>query len=108
MVFSLRVRGTRIADIASDTPRSGARHGAMTIETARRASLEFVCILGHAGSPATALPLQDTRLGGKPAVATDVDAPLSTVLTLWLGACLILDGFHHSSVAALKNRLLYS
>ena len=30
-------------------PRSGARHGAMTIETARRASLEFVCILGHDG-----------------------------------------------------------
>ena len=25
-------------------PRSGARHGAMTIETARRASLEFVCV----------------------------------------------------------------
>ena len=62
------------------------------------------------GSPAylaTVTP-SATRLGGKPAVATDVDAPLSTVLAPWLGACLILDGFHHSSVAALKNRLLYS
>ena len=31
-------------------PRTGARHGAMTIETARRASLEFVCIFGHDGA----------------------------------------------------------
>ena len=30
-------------------PRSGTRHGAMTIETAWRASLEFVCIFGHDG-----------------------------------------------------------
>ena len=30
-------------------PRSGARHGSMTIETARRASLEFVCVLGQDG-----------------------------------------------------------
>ena len=30
-------------------PRSGARHGAMTIETARRASLEFVCVFGQDG-----------------------------------------------------------
>ena len=28
-------------------PRSGARHGSMTIETARRASLEFVCVFGQ-------------------------------------------------------------
>ena len=30
-------------------PRSGARHGSMTIETARRASLEFVCVFGQDG-----------------------------------------------------------
>ena len=29
--------------------RSGARHGSMTIETARRASLEFVCVFGQDG-----------------------------------------------------------
>ena len=29
------------------SPRSGARHGSMTIETARRADLEFVCVFGH-------------------------------------------------------------
>ena len=28
---------------------SRARHGAMTIETARRASLEFVCVFGQDG-----------------------------------------------------------
>ena len=35
-----------------------------------------------------------TRLGGKPAVATDLDAPLSKVLAAWLGARLVLDGPH--------------
>ena len=30
----------------STRPRSGARHGLMTIETARRASREFVCVFG--------------------------------------------------------------
>ncbi len=30
-------------------PRSGARHRSMTIETARRASLEFVCVFGQDG-----------------------------------------------------------
>ena len=33
-------------------PRSGARHGSMTIETARRASLEFVCVFGQDGRAA--------------------------------------------------------
>ena len=35
-------------------PKSRARHGAMTIETARRASLEFVCVFGQnaLGGPA--------------------------------------------------------
>ena len=28
-------------------PRTGTRHGSMTIETARRASLEFVCVFGQ-------------------------------------------------------------
>ena len=32
-------------------PRSGARHGAMTIETAWRASLEFVYVFGQDGLP---------------------------------------------------------
>ena len=45
-----------------------------------------------------------TRLGGKPAVATDGDAALSKVLALWLGACLVLDGLHRSSVPGLKTR----
>ena len=31
-------------------PRTGARHKSMTIETARRASLEFVCVFGQDGS----------------------------------------------------------
>ena len=44
-------------------PRSGARHGSMTIETARRASLEFVCILGHDGqTPASPLPSASRNL----------------------------------------------
>ena len=30
-------------------PRTGARHGSMTIETARCASLEFVCVFGQDG-----------------------------------------------------------
>ncbi len=30
-------------------PRTGARHKSMTIETARRASLEFVCVFGQDG-----------------------------------------------------------
>ena len=53
------------------------------------------------GSPAylaTVTP-SATRLSVKPAVATDVDAPLSEVLAPWLGACLVLDGLHHSSVS---------
>ena len=33
-------------------PRTGARHKSMTIETARRASLEFVCVFGQDGSGA--------------------------------------------------------
>ena len=45
-----------------------------------------------------------TRLGGKPAVATDGDAALSKVLALWLGECLVLDGPHRSSVPGLKTR----
>ena len=45
-----------------------------------------------------------TRLGGKPAVATDGDAALSKVLALWLGECLVLDGLHRSSVPGLKTR----
>ena len=52
---------------------------------------------GSPAYPATVTP-SATRLGGKPAVATDVDAPLSKVLAPWLGACLVLDGPHHSSV----------
>ena len=42
--------GTRIADIASDTPQNWGSpqvHKSMTIETARRASLEFVCVFGQ-------------------------------------------------------------
>ncbi len=31
--------------------RTGARHKSMTIETARRASLEFVCVFGQDGLP---------------------------------------------------------
>ena len=45
-----------------------------------------------------------TRLGGKPAVVTDGDAALSKINALWLGACLVLDGPHRSSVPGLKTR----
>ena len=48
-VFSLRVRGTRIADIASDTPQIWG--------SPRGASLEFVCIFGHDGMNFERLPL---------------------------------------------------
>ena len=34
-------------------PRSGARHGSMTIETARRAGLEFVCVFWTGRAPAS-------------------------------------------------------
>ncbi len=52
------------------------------------------------GSPAyfAAVSPASARRRGKPAVAHDVDAPLSKVLAPWLGACLVLDGSHHSSV----------
>ena len=48
-VFSLRVRRTRIADIASDTPQiCGSPRGDDDRNT-RRASLEFVCVFGRDG-----------------------------------------------------------
>ena len=49
-------------------------------------------------------PLALTRLRRKTAVAHDVDARLSKVVAPGPGACLVLDGSHHSSVAALKIR----
>ena len=48
------------------------------------------------------VPASSTRLGGKPAVATDVDAQLSKVLAPWIRACLVLERPHRSSVPGLK------
>ena len=52
------------------------------------------------------VPASSTRLGGKPAVATDVDAPLSKVLAPWIGACLVLDRPHRSSVPGRQFRCI--
>ena len=62
-VFSLRVRGTRSADIASDTPQIWGSPWVDDDRTARRASLEFVCVFDRTG-PASqvtfSLPCLDT------------------------------------------------
>ena len=50
------------------------------------------------------VPASSTRLGGKPAVATDVNATLSKVLAPWIRACLVLERPHRSSVPGLKTR----
>ena len=48
-VFPARAENPNRRPSPPTRPRSGARHGAMTIETARRASLEFVCVFGQDG-----------------------------------------------------------
>ena len=51
-------------------------------------------------NPSVLIPRPDTeRL---------VEAALSKVVAPGPGACLVLDGFHHSSVAALNYRLFHS
>ena len=46
-MFSLRVRGTRIADIAFDTPQIWGSPQVDDDRNGRRAGLEFVCVFGH-------------------------------------------------------------
>ncbi len=78
---------------------SHARYLVERLASAAKAALRCAPIRAD-GSPAylaTVTP-SATPLGGKPAVATDVDTLLSKVLAPWLGACLVLDGLHHSSV----------
>ena len=48
-------------------PRSGARHGSMTIETARRASLEFVCVIGQDGHQPSRISFNVLSAGGSSA-----------------------------------------
>ncbi len=48
-------------------PRSGARHGSMTIETARRASLEFVCVFGQDGHQPSRISFNVLSAGGSSA-----------------------------------------
>ena len=102
------------------TRDAGRRRNAQALDSQARYLVELPpsaakaavrCARSHAdGSPAyfAAVPPPPTRLRGKPAVATDVEAALSKVVAPGPGACLVLDGFHHSSVAALKNRLFHS
>ena len=52
-VFPARAENPESPTSPPTRPRSGARHGAMTIETAWRASLEFVCVFGQDGESRT-------------------------------------------------------
>ena len=71
-------------------PRSGARHGSMTIETARRASLEFVCVFGQDGHsqrkrgetdrPRLRAPRQPSTLPGSLAISQSPSSALMTPL----------------------------
>lgn len=101
--------------VAGATRETGRRGNAHALDSQARYLVELLpsttktavgraCIRAD-GSPAylaTVTP-SATRLGGKPAVATDGGAPLSKILAPWLGASLVLVGPHRSSVAALKT-----